>query len=164
MIRRCTPDDLTEIESVINDGAHAYKGVIPPDRWREPYMPLSELIAEVQAGVNFWGWADDGLAGVMGIQRVRDVDLIRHAYVRASHQGRGIGGALLAFLIKQAPERLLVGTWAAADWAIRFYEQRGFRLIATDEKDRLLEMYWKIPDRQKETSVVLVREGPAISE
>lgn len=160
MIRQCTQDDLSEIESIINDAAQAYKSVIPPDRWHEPYMPLSELLAEVRAGVNFWGWEDDGLEGVMGIQRVRDVHLIRHAYVRTSNQGKGIGGALLAFLMKQASGRLLVGTWAAADWAIRFYERRGFRLVATYEKDRLLETYWSIPERQKETSVVLLREGP----
>lgn len=163
MIRQCTHDDLSEIESIINDASQAYKSVIPPDRWHEPYMPLSELIAEVRAGVNFWGWEEDGLKGVMGIQCVRDAHLIRHAYVRTSHQGKGVGGVLLAFLIKKTPGRLLVGTWAAANWAIRFYERRGFRLVAANEKDRLLETYWNIPKRQKETSVVLVREDPPAS-
>lgn len=126
MIQRCTHADLNEIESVINDGARAYKGVIPPDRWHEPYMPLAELTAEIESGVNFWAWRENGaLAGVMGIQRVRDTDLIRHAYVRTSHQGKGIGGALLVFLMGQTSNRLLVGTWAAAHWAIRFYERHG---------------------------------------
>lgn len=118
------------------------------------------LRTEVDAGVNFWGWEESGtLIGVMGIQQVRNVTLIRHAYVRTAHQGRGIGGALLTFLADQATGPLLVGTWAAAEWAIRFYERHGFRLVSTVEKDRLLSTYWSISSRQKETSVVLAHAG-----
>ena len=157
MIRCCVDGDFAAIESVINEAAQAYRGVIPADRWHEPYMNASALKAEVAAGVNFWGWEDSGaLIGIMGIQHVRDVTLIRHAYVRTAHQGRGIGGALLTFLTRQATGPLLVGTWAAAEWAIRFYQRHGFRLVSPEEKDRLLETYWSIPLRQKETSVVLV--------
>lgn len=157
MIRHCTEADLPAIEAVINEGAQAYRGVIPPDRWHEPYMTSSALRAEIDAGVDFWGWEDAGaLAGVMGIQHVLDVTLIRHAYVRTAYQGRGIGGALLAFLTGQAAGSLLVGTWAAAEWAILFYQRHGFRLVPPSEKDRLLTTYWNIPERQKETSVVLL--------
>ena len=157
MIRQCIEADLPAVEAVINEGAQAYRGVIPPDRWREPYMTASALRAEIDAGVDFWGWEESGtLAGVMGIQHVRDVTLIRHAYVRTAQQGRGIGGALLAFLTGQASGPLLVGTWAAAEWAIRFYQRHGFQLVPPAEKDRLLATYWHIPERQKETSVVLL--------
>jgi N-acetylglutamate synthase-like GNAT family acetyltransferase len=121
-------------------------------------MPAPVLAAEIAAGVEFWGWEDaGGLAGVMGLQGVRDVSLIRHAYVRSAVQGRGVGGELLRFLLSQATGPLLVGTWAAATWAIRFYERHGFRLVSSEEKDRLLDTYWRIPARQRETSVVLVR-------
>lgn len=157
MIRHCTDADLPAIEAVINEGAQAYRGVIPPDRWHEPYMTASALRAEIDSAVDFWGWEESGtLAGVMGIQHVRGVTLIRHAYVRTAHQGRGIGGALLAFLTGQASGPLLVGTWAAAEWAIRFYQRHGFRLVPPAEIDRLLSTYWNIPPRQKETSVVLI--------
>jgi GNAT superfamily N-acetyltransferase len=157
MIRGCVEADFAAIESVINEAAQAYRGVIPVDRWHEPYMSARELEAEIDAGVNFWGWEESGaLIGVMGIQQVRDVTLIRHAYVRTAAQGRGIGSALLAFLTGQASGPLLVGTWAAAEWAIRLYQRHGFRLVSPQEKDRLLATYWKIPLRQKETSVVLV--------
>jgi GNAT superfamily N-acetyltransferase len=156
MIRRCTGDDFTSIEAIINEAAQAYRGAIPADRWRQPYMPASALQTEIDAGVEFWGWDDSGqLIGVMGIQPVRDVTLIRHAYVRTAHQGRGIGGELLRHLTGRATGPLLVGTWAAAVWAIRFYERHGFRLLPPGEKDRLLTTYWNIPERQKETSVVL---------
>jgi GNAT superfamily N-acetyltransferase len=157
MIRRCTDSDVQAVEAIINEAARAYRGVIPADRWHEPYMARSALEAEIAAGVEFWGWDDAGaLAGVMGTQTVRDATLIRHAYVLSTHQGRGIGGALLEALVKRATGRLMVGTWAAAEWAIRFYERHGFRLVPTDEKDRLLDTYWTIPARQRETSVVLV--------
>jgi GNAT superfamily N-acetyltransferase len=157
MIRCCTDADLAEIEAIINEAAQAYHGVIPADCWHEPYMTRSQLIAEIDAGVNFWGWDDSGaLIGTMGLQKVRDVTLIRHAYVRSAHQGRGIGGALLTALAGQATGQLLVGTWAAAAWAIRFYERHGFRMASTSEKDRLLNTYWSIPLRQQETSVVLL--------
>jgi GNAT superfamily N-acetyltransferase len=157
MIRPCGEVEVPCIEATINEGARAYKGVIPADCWHEPYMPRAELLAEIAAGVQFWGWNDSGaLIGVMGIQRVRDVTLIRHAYVRSDHQNRGIGSALLAALVRQASGPLLVGTWAAAEWAIRFYQRHGFSLVPTEEKDRLLSRYWKISQRQGETSVVLV--------
>ena len=123
-------------------------------------MPRAELLSEIAAGVQFWGWEDSGsLIGVMGIQKVRDATLIRHAYVLSSHQRRGIGGALLAALVRQSSGQLLVGTWAAAEWAIRFYQRNGFCLVPTEEKDRLLSTYWKISQRQRETSVVLMHAG-----
>jgi GNAT superfamily N-acetyltransferase len=156
MIRRCADSDFPVIEAVINEAAQAYRGVIPADCWHEPYMTASALQAEIEAGVNFWGWDESGaLIGVMGIQQVRDATLIRHAYVRNAHQSRGIGGALLSFLSGRATGPLLVGTWAAAVWAIRFYERHGFRLVSAAEKDRFLDTYWNIPPRQRETSVVL---------
>jgi GNAT superfamily N-acetyltransferase len=158
MIRRCTDDDVPAIEAIINDAARAYRGVIPADCWHEPYMKRSDLVAEIAAGVQFWGWEDAGvLAGVMGLQPVRDVTLIRHAYVRPSHQSRGVGGALLTRLADETAGPLLVGTWASAEWAIRFYERHGFRVVGTEEKDRLLSVYWSIPARQRDTSVVLTR-------
>jgi GNAT superfamily N-acetyltransferase len=119
-------------------------------------MTSSALEAEIEAGVNFWGWEESAiLIGIMGIQHVRNVTLIRHAYVQRAHQGRGIGGALLSFLADQTTGPLLVGTWAAAEWAIRFYERHGFRLVSAADNERLLSTYWSIPTRQKETSVVL---------
>lgn len=126
MIRPCANADFQAIEAVINEAAEAYRGAIPDDCWHEPYMTGSALKTEIEAGVNFWGWDESGtLIGVMGIQHVRDVTLIRHAYVRTAHQGRGIGGALLTFFADQTTGALLVGTWAAAEWAIRFYERHG---------------------------------------
>lgn len=158
MIRRCTGSDVDAIASIINDAADAYRGVIPADCWHAPYMPRAELEAEIAAGVAFWA-VDDGdtPVGVMGLQPVRDVTLIRHAYVRPSHQGRGVGRALLTALVHQAPGILLVGTWAAATWAIRFYERHGFRLVSESETQRLLDAYWTISARQRDTSVVLRR-------
>jgi GNAT superfamily N-acetyltransferase len=157
MIRPCTDVDIPDMEQIINEAAKAYRGVIPDDCWHEPYMSRSHLRAEISAGVSFSGWDDAGrLLGIMGIQQVRDATLIRHAYVRPGHQGQGIGAALLTTLVTQAGGPLLVGTWAAAHWAIRFYERHGFRLVAPEEKDRLLESYWTIPARQQEVSVVLV--------
>ncbi len=156
MIRRCTEDDFETIYSIINDAAMAYKGVIPEDRWHEPYMPHEELRHEIDAGVVFWGYEEGGeLLGIMGIQDVQDVTLFRHAYVRTKMRSRGIGGRLLAFLYNQTNRPVLIGTWAAAVWAIRFYEKHGFRLVTADEKDRLLRKYWSIPERQTETSIVL---------
>ena len=160
MIRRSTEADIPAIGAIINEAAQAYHNVIPADCWHDPYMPRLELLAEIAAGVEFWGWEDAGaLIGVMGIQKVRDATLIRHAYVRSAHQGRGIGGALLKALVSQASGKLLVGTWAAAEWAIRFYQRYGFRLVPPEEKDRLLNTYWSIPRRQQETSVVLAWTG-----
>jgi GNAT superfamily N-acetyltransferase len=155
-IRLCRDDERAAILAIVNAAAEAYRGVIPADRWHEPYMPADELDHEIAAGVAFWGAEEDGkLIGVMGLQAVRDVDLIRHAYVRPGIQRRGIGGALLAHLRDLSARRMLVGTWAAADWAIRFYERHGFVLTSPAQKAVLLKTYWSIPDRQIETSVVL---------
>ena len=154
MIRPCRPDERAAILAIVNAAAEAYRGVIPADRWHEPYMPADELDAELAAGVAFWGCEDAGeLTGIMGVQPVRDVELIRHAYVLPSHQGRGVGGALLDHLLRRAERPVLVGTWAAATWAIRFYERHGFVRADTD----LLRSYWSIPERQVATSVVLRR-------
>lgn len=155
-IRPCRDDERGAILAIVNAAAEAYHGVIPPDRWHEPYMSAHELDREIAAGVRFWGGEAEGaLVGVMGIQTVRDVDLIRHAYVAPAHQGRGIGGALLEHLQRRATRRTLVGTWAAADWAIRFYERHGFERVAPERAVVLLEEYWTIPDRQVATSAVL---------
>jgi GNAT superfamily N-acetyltransferase len=162
VIRRCEPADIAEIERIINDAAQVYRGAIPADRWHDPYMPREQLQKEIDSGVEFWGWVDGGtLAGVMGIQDVKDATLIRHAYVRPNLQRSGVGSALMAALIPKARHRLLVGTWAAADWAIRFYQRHHFRLVTPGEKDSLLDTYWTIPARQRDTSVVLVHEPPA---
>jgi GNAT superfamily N-acetyltransferase len=159
MIRRCTDSDVAVIESIINEAAGRYRGAIPADCFHEPYMSRAELESEIAAGVNFWGWDERGeLVGVMGVQKVLDATLIRHAYVRTRHQGQGIGGALLTSLKQQVTGPLLIGTWADATWAIRFYEGHGFRLVPTAEKNRLLGIYWTIPDRQRDTSVVLTRD------
>ena len=156
MIRALTDADRPEIFAVVNQAAEAYRGIIPPDRWKEPYMPESELAAEIAAGIAFSGWEDgDGLQGVMGVQPVEDVILIRHAYVRPGRQGEGIGTALLEALCRNVDRPILIGTWAAATWAIRFYEARGFALVGEDEKAGLLRRYWTVPERQIETSVVL---------
>lgn len=155
-IRPCHDDERASILAIINAAAEAYRGVIPPDRWLDPYMPADELEGEIAAGVVFWGHEADGiLVGVMGLQPVRDVDLIRHAYVLPGTQRRGIGGALLAHLRRMSTRPMLVGTWAAAEWAIRFYERHGFALVSPARKTQLLKSYWSIPDRQIETSVVL---------
>jgi GNAT superfamily N-acetyltransferase len=155
-IRPCSPDEHPAILEIVNDAAEAYRGVIPADRWREPYMPAEELRDEISAGVTFWGYEADGwLLGVMGIQPVQDVDLIRHAYVRPDCQRGGVGGALVEHLRPLSRGRMLVGTWAAAEWAIRFYTRHGFTLVAPDEAAALLRRYWSIPERQIATSVVL---------
>ena len=155
-IRPCRDDERATILAIVNSAAEAYRGVIPPDRWHEPYMPLHQLDSEVAAGVAFWGYEADGaLVGVMGIQPVRDVDLIRHAYVLPGSQGQGVGSSLLEHLARPSSRRILVGTWAAADWAIAFYRRHGFELVSPERKSELLKAYWTIPDRQVETSVVL---------
>ena len=156
MIRQCDDRDFETIYSIINNAAQAYKGIIPVDRWKEPYMSKEELRHEIDDCVIFWGYEEDGeMTGVMGIQEVQDVTLIRHAYVRTASRNQGIGGKLLAFLREQTTRPILLGTWADAIWAIRFYEKYGFRLVSREEKDRLLNKYWSIPERQIETSVVL---------
>ena len=155
--------DLLPILSVINSAAEAYRGVIPPDCWHDPYMSLAELEREVAAGVAFRGLEIGGvLQGVMGIQPVRDVDLIRHAYVSPGLQRRGIGGALIQHLRQRSQRRMLVGTWAAAGWAIDFYQRHGFVLVPRVETAELLRTYWAIPDRQIQTSVVLTHPGTSV--
>ncbi|HWT24361.1 MAG TPA: GNAT family N-acetyltransferase [Solirubrobacteraceae bacterium] len=157
-IRPCRDGEREAILAIVNAAAEAYRGVIPADRWHEPYMSRAELDREIAAGVAFWGYEAEGaLLGVMGVQPVRDVELIRHAYVDPASQGRGIGGALLEHLAWPAARRMLVGTWAAAEWAIRFYRRHGFEPVPRDRTAALLRAYWTIPDRQIETSVVLAR-------
>ena len=156
MIRRCDERDFELIWSIINDGASVYAGVIPADCWTEPYMSRAKLRAEIEHGVTFWGHEqNETLQGVMGIQQVDDVTLIRHAYVRTDSQKRGIGGHLLSHLRDLAHGPVLIGTWADATWAIHFYEKHGFHVVTPERKERLLRRYWKVPDRQVETSVVL---------
>lgn len=162
-IRPCRDEEQEVILAIINTAAAAYRGVIPPDRWQEPYMESSELEHETGAGVRFWGFAADGeLIGVMGIQPLRDLDLIRHAYVLPDHQRRGVGAALLRHLRGMSSRRTLVGTWEAAEWAIRFYRRHGFELVPPERKSALLKAYWTIPDRQVEASVVLA--SPPLNE
>ena len=157
MIRRCSIADFETMHAIINDAAQAYKGVIPADCWKEPYISREYLQHEIDAGAHFWGYyeVDGKLVGVMGIQDIQDVTLIRHAYVLTSQRNHGIGGKLITHLMTRITRPALVGTWAAAVWAIRFYEKYGFRLVTHDEKERLLRTYWSIPERQTETSVVL---------
>ena len=156
MIRRCDENDFDRIWAIINDGAQAYRGTIPEDRWTEPYMSREKLQHEIDSGVVFWGYQDSGtLVGVMGIQEVQDFTLIRHAYVLTGSQKQGIGAQLLWHLSPLARGPVLIGTWADAVWAIRFYERHGFRVVSPAEKERLLKRYWSIPERQVETSVVL---------
>jgi len=157
LIRQCNNDDFETIYEIINDAALAYKGIIPTDRWKEPYMSGEELRHEIGEGVVFWGYEEDGnLTGIMGIQDVQDVTLIRHAYVRTAKRNKGIGSKLLSHLRRMTDRPILIGTWADAVWAIRFYEKHGFRVVSREEMNRLLKRYWRIPERQVETSVVLV--------
>ena len=155
-IRRSVEADVPAILAVVNDAAQAYRGVIPADRWHEPYMPKDELEKEISDGVAFWVAEEDGrLLGVMGIQDKGDVALVRHAYVAPATQGKGVGTKLLRHVGGLADKPFLIGTWAAASWAIEFYERNGFTVVPDGEKDRLLRTYWSIPARQIETSVVL---------
>ena len=160
IIRKCTPADHEAILSIVNEAAEAYRGVIPADRWHDPYMSMANLRRDIEAGVEFSCYeSDGGVIGVMGIQRVQDVELIRHAYVRRGRQRTGIGAALMARLREGTDRRLLVGTWAAATWAIGFYERNGFRLVPAPAAQVLLRRYWSIPERQMATSVVLEHHG-----
>lgn len=160
MIIPSTKDDFFEIHAIINDAAAAYKGIIPEDRWHEPYMPAEELQEQIEDGVEFWCYIERGrVIGVMGIQDKGDVTLIRHAYVRTADRNKGVGAELLRHLATLTKKPILIGTWADAVWAIRFYEKHGFRLVGFAEKERLLRKYWKIPGRQIETSVVLANGG-----
>ncbi|HJM74342.1 MAG TPA: GNAT family N-acetyltransferase [Dehalococcoidia bacterium] len=162
VIARCTDEDFRLILAIINDAAQAYRDVIPGDRWHDPYMTEDQLRQELRDGVVFWGVEEDGrLTGVMGIQQTDEQHgpaLIRHAYVSTADQHRGIGGRLLTHLRAQTSAPFLVGTWADAQWAVRFYERRGFRIVTAGEKNRLLRRYWSVPERQIETSVVLADE------
>lgn len=155
-IRPCTLSDVDAMLAVVNAAATAYAGVIPADRYHVPYMPAAELRAELAAGVRFFGWFEGGaLLGVMGIQDVQDVTLIRHAYVATRARRGGIGGRLLSHLLTLTARPVLVGTWRAAAWAIDFYRRHGFELVGEAEKTALLRKYWTISERQNETSVVL---------
>jgi len=170
VIRDCADADFEAMLDIINDAATAYRGVIPADRWKEPYMPADELRHEIARGVSFSGEDRAGtLVGVMGSQPVQDVLLIRHAYVRTVRRNQGVGGELLTHLLSRTDRPVLIGTWSAARWAIRFYEKHGFTLLKGARKDSLLRQYWSIPERQVETSVVLadsrwVASNPAPSE
>jgi len=156
MITRCTQKDFPEIYEIINDAAAAYKGIIPQDRWHEPYMSEEELKKQVEEGVQFWSYSENGeILGVMGIQDKGAVTLIRHAYVRTKQRSKGVGSRLLEYLCTISPGPVLIGTWAEARWAIAFYQKHGFRLLSEEEKNSLLHKYWSIPERQVETSVVL---------
>ena len=162
-IRSCDSDDVTTILTIVNSAAEAYRGVIPADRWHEPYMSSAELQREISAGVSFVGYEIDGdLVGIMGIQPVRDADLIRHAYVRPDHQRHGVGAKLIKHLLARSSRQMLVGTWAAASWAIAFYQRNGFVPCSPARTIKLLRDYWSIPERQIETSVVLAY--PAVAE
>jgi len=158
-VRRSEPGDTAAMLAIINDAALAYRGVIPADRWHEPYMPADELASETASGVEFWIAENDGaMAGVMGIQDKGDVALVRHAYVSPRLQRSGVGRALLAHLRTLVHKPILIGTWSAAGWAIDFYRRNGFELVEREEKNRLLRKYWTIPERQVETSVVLAEK------
>lgn len=157
MIRKCTEPDVEAIYEIINDAAEAYRGIIPADCWHQPYMSREQLEQEINAGVEFWGFEEDRiLIGVMGIQDKWDVTLIRHAYVKSRMRNRGVGSRLLRFLESTTKKPILIGTWADATWAVAFYQKHGYRMVSTEEKNRLLRKYWDIPERQVETSVVLV--------
>jgi GNAT superfamily N-acetyltransferase len=156
VIKPAGEQDFVTIYEIINDAAMAYQGIIPADRWHEPYMPRGELAEQIADGVQFYGyWDEDRLLGVMGIQDKGEVELIRHAYVRTKERNRGIGGMLLRHLCGKTIKPILIGTWQNAVWAIRFYEKNGFSLVAPEDKEILLQKYWTIPLRQVETSVVL---------
>lgn len=163
-LRPCRETDFASLLEIINAAAQAYRGVIPADRWHEPYMSAESLAADIAAGVEFWGCVESPssgngrnaeLLGVMAIQQVQDVNLIRHAYVRPALQRGGVGGALLGHFCAHSTLRLLVGTWRDARWAIDFYRRNGFRDVPADSTRHLLREYWSIPERQIETSVVL---------
>jgi N-acetylglutamate synthase-like GNAT family acetyltransferase len=158
-IRRCAASDFPVILAIINAAAQRYRGVIPDDRWHEPYMPEDQLRSEIRSGVEFWAVEEqERVTGIMGIQPVKDVVLIRHAYVLPGEQGKGVGSALLRHLRTLTDTPILIGTWADASWAIGFYQRHGFTLVPRAEVPELLRTYWNIPERQVETSVVLADE------
>ena len=155
-IRPAEPADVPQILAIINAAAEAYRGVIPPDRWHEPYMPHAELEREIAAGVVFWVAEEEGrVVGVMGMQDKGAVALVRHAYVLPTTHRSGVGSRLLRHVEGFTEKPILIGTWASATWAIEFYRRNGFTVVPHEEKERLLRMFWSIPERQIETSVVL---------
>jgi GNAT superfamily N-acetyltransferase len=155
-VRRSTAADVPAIFAIVNDAARAYRGVIPADRWHEPYMPKEELEREIAAGIDFWVAEEGGkVLGVMGMQDKGDVALVRHAYTASAAQRKGIGSALLRHIERLTPKPVLIGTWADAKWAIDFYVRNGYTVVSHADKERLLRQYWSIPARQIETSVVL---------
>lgn len=159
VIRQSTDGDAETIFGIINDAAHAYRGVIPADRWHDPYMSRDELAQAIADGVVFWVAEQDGrILGVMGIQDKGDVALVRHAYVATTTQRSGVGTRLLRHVEMLVDKPVLIGTWADASWAIEFYRRNGYTLVSPPDRDRLLRKYWSIPARQIETSVVLANE------
>lgn len=160
MIIASQKEHFNDIYEIINDAASAYKGIIPVDRWHEPYMSKEELQEQIDDGIDFWCYVEDNrVIGVMGIQDKYDVTLIRHAYVKTSDRKKGIGGKLLNHLSTLTKKPVLIGTWADATWAIDFYKKNGFRQVTASEKEVLLRKYWNIPLRQIETSVVLANSA-----
>ena len=160
LIRSRAEEDFGAVLTVVNDAALAYRGVIPADRWHEPYMSADELRSEIDEGVVFWVAEQEGnLAGVMGIQDKGDVALVRHAYVAPTTQRSGVGTTLLRHVESLVDKPILIGTWAAASWAVEFYRRNGYAVVTSSEKDRLLRTYWSIPARQIETSLVLAKKA-----
>jgi GNAT superfamily N-acetyltransferase len=156
LIRKSVEADLAAMLAIVNEAAQAYRGVIPADRWHEPYMPRDELVKEIAGGVVFWVAEQEGrLLGVMGIQDKGAVALVRHAYVAPTIQRIGVGTRLLRHVEGLADKPILIGTWADASWAIEFYRRNGFTIVPNDHKERLLRTYWSIPAKQIEASVVL---------
>lgn len=159
VIRSCETADVPVIFEIINDSARAYQGVIPEDAWQDPYMPMDKLQSEIAKGVRFYAYDIAGrTVGVMGIQDVKDVTLIRHAYVRTECRAYGVGRSLLEYMDQLTQRPILIGAWEAATWAIRFYEKNGFVLLGEEEKNRLLKTYWTVPERQVQESVVLASQ------
>ena len=155
-IRKSEQADLSAILAIVNDAAQAYRGVIPADRWHEPYMPEAELVREMAHGIDFWVAEEGGhLVGVIGVQDKGPVTLVRHAYVAPTTQRMGVGTKLLRHVEGLADKPILIGTWADASWAIDFYRRSGFTVVPDNHKEQLLRTYWSIPERQIETSVVL---------
>jgi N-acetylglutamate synthase-like GNAT family acetyltransferase len=156
LVRRMRESDLVAALTIVNDAARSYRGVIPADRWHEPYLSRDELEREIADGVIFWvADEDESLLGVMGLQDKGEVALVRHAYIAPTVQRRGVGTLLLRHVAALANKPVLIGTWADSSWAIEFYRRNGFTVVSNEQKDTLLRKYWAIPARQIDTSVVL---------